>query len=55
MDDLAEFFKKPKDEMVKLVCYSLHGRLIIVHIRGDLGVSVPKLAHTLGLSPFDGH
>lgn len=53
MDDLEALLKISKAKMLKLVCYELKGQLVLVHIRGDLNVSMHKLAYRLGLNPFE--
>ena len=50
IEQLAEFVKQPKENLVKAVMYAVDGKLVFANIRGDLEVSEEKLRHFLGLS-----
>eukprot|EP00703_Trepomonas_sp_PC1_P005323 JAP91283.1 Aminoacyl-tRNA editing domain-containing protein [Trepomonas sp. PC1] len=54
MQELEDFLKIPKSHMMKLVCFSFSSKLVFIHIRGDLNVSMSKVCYQLGLNPFTG-
>ena len=55
IEQLAEFTKKSKTDLIKAVMYSVNKKLVFVNIRGDLDVSEEKLRQHLGLvdSPIE--